>query len=171
MIKKSKSIFEDNMLYKEFEAELLSWIGTPYKHFTMVKHRGADCALFVMGCLKEIGVLSYVNTKDYYSRDWWRHGGGEFIKDQFVKHMKEHALENYTSIWIPKSSNWRLVRGDLLAFSMSKTGISHHCGILLHGKKEMIHSVIHRGVEKTNYAPWWERHRTGAIRVIRRKVK
>ncbi|RLC88919.1 MAG: hypothetical protein DRJ03_01370 [Chloroflexi bacterium] len=162
-----ESIFVDNKKYKEFETALVSWLGTPYKHFTMVKGRGADCALFVMACYKEAGVLSHVNTDDYYPKDWWRHGGGEFIRTQFVQHMDLYALQGYTSIWIDKGDEDEMLQGDLIGFSLSKTGITHHCGILLANKIEMIHSINHRGVVKVPYSPWWERHRTGVIRIIK----
>lgn len=162
-----ESAFVDDRLYEKFKEELFSWLGTPYKHFTMVKQRGADCALFVMACFRDTGILSYVNNKDYYPKDWWRHGGGEVIKDKFVDHMTQYAEQNFASVWLSKQSIDEIYRGDLLAFSMSKTGISHHCGIILEGNKEMIHSINGRGVMKVPYAPWWERHRTGIIRIIR----
>ncbi len=162
-----ESIFVDDNLYGKFEEELCSWIGTPYKHFTMVKHRGADCALFIMACLNLVGIISHVDNKTYYSKDWWRHGGGEFIRDKFVDHMSKYAADGYKSVWLPKEDGDPIYRGDLIGFSMSKTGISHHCGIMLESGKEMIHSIHGRGVQKAAYAPWWERHRTGIIRIIK----
>ena len=163
-----ESIFKNDSRYDALETELFSWLGTPYKHFTMVKRRGADCVLFPAASYHAIGCLTHLDSYEYYSRDWYRHTDDEFVQTSMSEQLDKYALPGHAGIWVPKEEGLPMYRGDLLGFSMSKSGVTHHASVLLDGGKTMIHSINGRGVQVTAYTRWWERHRTGLFRIYRK---
>ncbi len=142
-------VFKIDKEWEKFKKILLSWIGTPYRHMTGVKGRGADCNLFIGNCLIEAGYMKALNY-DYYPKDWWIHSKRELILDYIEKHRKL-LFPEYDLKRIYDLDN--LQRGDYLGFSYgSKFGIVNHSGIYL-GNNHFIHAHSKKGVcieEMTN---------------------
>ena len=119
----------------------LEWIGTPYAHFKMEKGEGADCALFIASCLKDMGILKEVRYK-YYHRFWHRFESTEVI----LNHIVEYIRDNFNqSFYMEKEDkDVELIRGDILVFSL-RSRVSNHISMYL-GNDLMINSINGRGV-------------------------
>ena len=55
--------FENKENWKRAKEELLSWVGTPYKHMGNVKKRGVDCNMFIGKVLVNLGIVEKVKGK------------------------------------------------------------------------------------------------------------
>lgn len=157
-----KACFADDRRWQTYEAILKSWQGTPYRHLTMVKGRGADCTLYLAACLLEAGLLTKVEH-DYYPRDWHIHTKQEIVLQGFFHHVDHHLAEGLTVMRRENSS--KLLRGDVLSFATTRTGVSNHCACYL-GNGEMIHSINQRGVSETQYGGYWQRKLTAVFRFM-----
>ena len=131
-------LFINKMQWYKFILILLSWLGTPYKHFQMEKGKGADCGLFIAACLKEFGILKKV-TYEYHPRTWL-FTEKEVVLNHITDYIKNNFKENYTLCKV----NDKLLKGDLLLFSL-RSKVSNHLGIYL-GNGFMINSINKRGV-------------------------
>ncbi|MCK5605699.1 C40 family peptidase [Candidatus Pacearchaeota archaeon] len=133
-----------------FQKILLSWVGTPYRHATAVRGRGADCALFLAACLKELGVIENYSKK-FYSKDWHIHG-----KEQvFLRHWKEHVKALRPGLSVEKITGEHKF-GDWLIFIISKKEVANHSAVYL-GDGKIIHAVEKIGV-KIDELNSWKRH-------------
>ena len=158
-----KPYFASDCNWKQFREELFSWEGTPYRHFTMVKGRGADCALFILAAWKEVGVMLDVKY-EYYPSDWHKHTDEDFISNGIIRHVSDHSAEGLTLLTLPPDVHW--IQGDWLGFSVGKNGVSNHCGIVLEDLKTMIHSIKHRGVSTMLLGKWWRQRANNLFRVV-----
>jgi len=157
-----KKYFENDINYKRFEKVINSWIGTPYKHLTLVKGRGADCALFIGGVMRDCGIIKKV-TYDYYPRNWHIHTKTEYVVDGFDRHIAEHAIE---SISVQKCTpEVKLYRGDVLTFTMRDNGISNHAAYYMEGGF-LIHSMQRIGVHKITMPSFFTDHITNIFRLM-----
>lgn len=166
-----KSIFETPENWKRFYAILNSWEGTPYKHITCVKGRGADCTLFIAGCWKEYGILKDIKY-NYYPVDWYIHHKREYVLEYLQEHWENYLnpiynLKEYSG---EEAKNLKLCKGDILSFSTTKQNVTNHASVYLgEWKKQgmMIHCVRLRGVSKIAYNGFYWRNRlTKVFRVI-----
>jgi len=163
---KEKIVFNNIAKWKEFENELLSWVGTPYKHLWKHKGRGVDCNMFIGSVLVTCGYLKDLNY-DYYPKDWWLHTDKQLILDYIEKHrnlLKEGY--DFKVIWLKNKEDFTLLRGDYLGFSINnKRKIVNHSGIYL-GDMKFIHSHYKKGVCIENLNGYWYRHLQIVVRLI-----
>ncbi len=157
-----KPYFENDENWNIYKAELESWIGTPYRHLTMVKGRGADCALYMAAVMLHVGILTKVEH-DWYPRDWFRHTTKERILEDFFHHIDNNMPPNLTFAWLGKDVE--KMRGDAVVFCTAGKGASNHCGILLN-EKRFINSIESGGVQILTYGSWWERRLKSIFRVM-----
>ena len=158
----------DNVAWSQMRKIMSSWLGTPYRHCTMVKGRGADCTLFIGACWLEHGVLKDV-TWDYYSKDWHIHTQEEKVMDGLYEHFCHHANDGFMVLRLGKDAP--LIRGDLIAFALAKTGVSNHAAVYLGPTEQgklMLHAVQSKGVSTFPLAGYFERHKSSIFRIMRR---
>lgn len=176
-----KPFFENNRNFNELLFELKEWEGTPHKHLTMVKGRGADCTLFIGGVWLSLSIVSKIEY-DYYPRDWYMHEenrNSEFVLDSFMKHCREHLAEGFAVDTLAFNQNKGdnpqsyLKRGDIVTFNMfSDVGVesSHHAAVWvgdIDGKgNRMFHSIKHNGVIESQFGSYWSRKVTNIFRLM-----
>lgn len=136
--------FNNNEAWAAYEAVLLSWLGTPYRHMQGCKGRGADCTLFFAQSLIEAKILLKVDY-DYYPRDWHIHTHEELVLTSIYSNMNEHTRPGLRLI--EQALNTPLMRGDIVCFRISHTGVTNHAGIML-GADEFIHAGSASGVTR-----------------------
>jgi cell wall-associated NlpC family hydrolase len=72
--------------------EARSWLGTPYVRRAMVKGSGADCASFLLACLRNVGLVSMDEARDelkrVFSDDWFCHASDEQYKLRVLRHAE-----------------------------------------------------------------------------------
>jgi len=156
-----KKYFEDDTNYKRFEGVINSWIDTPYRHLTVVKGRGADCALFIGGILRDIGIIKKV-VFDYYPKNWFIHTDKEYVLDGLMEHVKNQArsnieLERYTP-------EVKLYRGDILGFNI-KSNATNHVAYYMEGSS-IIHSLERIGVHKIMMPEFFKDRLTNIFRLM-----
>ena len=156
-----KKYFENDINYKRFDGVINSWIGTPYKHLTVVKGRGADCALFICGILKDIGIINKI-VFDYYPHDWFIHTDKDYVSDGFIDHIKNYAksnieLEKYTP-------EVKLYRGDILGIAINSKVINH-AAYYMEGNF-LIHSLDRVGVHKVTTPEFFKERIVNIFRLM-----
>lgn len=164
--------FKDEDKWQVYRDEVLSWVGTPYRHLKMVKGRGADCTLFIGAVFKAIGILTDIKY-DYYPRDWHIHKPSEFVIEQLHRHFREFSVPGIDIIKIGTRENEDFLRGDVLCFSLSTTGVTNHATIWFgyfsetRERNQMFNSINDRGVCRLTYGSWWRPKLTTIFRVMR----
>lgn len=161
-------LFFDQEAWSRFRCIMSSWLGTPYRHATMVKGRGADCTLFIGACWKEFGVLKDI-CWDYYPADWHIQTHEEYVLEGLHLHFTEHANPNYIIHRLPPDTT--LMQGDVIAFALTPTKVSNHTSIYLGATergKLMLHSVQSKGVSLFPLAGYFERHKSNIFRILRK---
>ena len=128
-------------MWYQFLMICTEWLGTPYKHFKMEKGYGADCALFIAACIKEIGILKEICYK-YYDRFWYVVTTHEVILEHITGSISDNLSPGYEFKKLDKKSD--LMRGDLITFSL-RSKVTNHIAVYL-GNKLMLNSINGRGV-------------------------
>lgn len=141
-------------------ASLEAWLGTPYRHMTAVRGRGADCTLFIGAWLMELGILTRVQH-GYYAKDWYDHAADDILVDALYRHFAESCWPGFALA----AASMPLQVGDILGFSTRRPGITNHVGILVE-PSVMIHSVEGRGVSRYQFGDCWKRRLRHAFRVM-----
>ena len=153
--------FESDINYKRLEGVINSWIGTPYKHLTVVKGRGADCALFIGGILKDIGIINKI-IFDYYPHDWFIHTDKEYVLDGIMEYVKNQARSNIKlEIYTPEV---KLYRGDILGFNINSK-VVNHAAYYMEGNF-LIHSLNRVGVHKVTTPEFFISRLTNIFRLM-----
>lgn len=169
----SRPYFENNENWERMWAEMEAWKGTPYRHLTMAKGRGADCTLFIGGVWKACGVLDDV-TYDYYPKDWHEHTQDELVLESIFRHYQDHCQKGLKLERFGALKTDELMRGDLITFNYPARGItvSHHAALWIgtimktRQRKIMINSIEGRGVVHLQYGSFWENRLTNVFRVM-----
>jgi cell wall-associated NlpC family hydrolase len=130
-------VFTDKSMWHNFLSSLTRWIGTPYKHWGMIKGKGADCGLFVASCLQEICILPEIDFKRQ-DRFWHQFTNNEVILD-IIKNVS--LFENFK---IKKVETITPIKGDILGFKI-RSKLTNHIGVYI-GNDFIINSVNLRGV-------------------------
>jgi len=155
--------FENDENWKKAKEELLSWVGTPYKHMGRVKGRGVDCNMFIGQSLVNLGILTDLNY-EYYPKDWWEHTDDQIILFYIEKHRK--LLKEGFDFYQVNFPNEKLLRGDYLGFAvLNSKGIVNHSGILL-DNNTFIHASIGKGVRIDELNDYWLKHLKIVFRLI-----
>lgn len=155
------SVFSDDAKWAAMKIIVESWQGTPYRHLQCAKGRGADCVLFLGACHIEAGFLSRLDY-EYYSRDWHLHTNKEFVLESFFEHAKEHMPGGYLFIEVDPEN---LMRGDLVCFSTTITGVSNHAGMVWDDGR-MFHSAGRKGVHLSRFGRYFRERLTRAFRLM-----
>jgi cell wall-associated NlpC family hydrolase len=157
--------------WKKCLEEMESWIGTPYRHLTMVKGRGADCTLFLASIWKSCGVLTDVKY-EYYSRDWYIHTKDNLVMESLVYHMKNCTPDNVKIIEINTKDRNMFMPGDMLGFSFRKNKIVNHAALWVGDysptkqKLQFINCINGAGVIRMTYGSFWEDQLEIVLRVM-----
>ena len=107
----------------------LTWVGTPYMNYAMVKGRGVDCAHLILGVLLESGLLHDGDLRiEQYSNEWHLHRSEE----KFIKHIRKIANE----VDSPQI-------GDFLLYQYGRC-VSH--GAILVAPGGVAHAFVDQGV-------------------------
>lgn len=151
--------------WDKFKQELLSWQGTPYRHFQKAKGYGTDCTLFLGQALVNIGVLKTVSY-EYYSKDWNLHTFDPLVERSIMNNFNENLIDKNLRYKKILFSEGNYMRGDCVLISTVQPSLANHCAIMLDDNQRMIHCVNHAGVEITHYVKWWKRHTKCFIRLF-----
>jgi len=163
--------FHEEERWQAFSKEVQSWEGTPYRHQTMIKGRGADCTMFIGAVWLSMGILTEVKS-DYYAKDWHLHNKEEFVLDQFHEHWNKFAGEGLKIIKVNSREIDTFYRGDVLCFSCTPTGITNHATIWFgyfektKEKNQMYNSINGHGVCRLTYGSFWQKRLTTIFRVV-----
>lgn len=158
--------FLNNDLREKYLKILLSWKGTPYRHLTAKKGRGADCTLLIAAALKELGVLKKVEY-EHYPRGWHMSTTREWVLESFYHHIQNHLRKNYHALWkMEKIKEEDLMFGDVITFATTSTKVSNHCGVWLDERKSFFNSIGRRGCCQMTYGSYWEKRQTGFLRLM-----
>jgi cell wall-associated NlpC family hydrolase len=157
--------FEDDKAWNDFLAIVKSWEGTPYRHLGMVKGGGADCSLFIGACWLEAGIVTEI-TYEYHARDWHIHSKDEYVLESLFKHFASHAAPGFEIKQLGKKV--KKIRGDLLGFATTSTGVTNHASIYLGEGGMMIHSINSRGVSQFPFKGYFEQKITSIFRIMKR---
>jgi len=151
--------------WENFKAEILSWVGTPYRHLQKAKGYGADCTMFAGQCFVNVGVLDKL-TYEYYSKDWHIHTDDPLVENSIHLNLNENLIDKKMVFKKIFNAHDHYVRGDCVLMGLAKPHISNHCSILLDDGEKMIHCINNAGVEVTHYVKWWKRHTRYKIRLF-----
>jgi cell wall-associated NlpC family hydrolase len=140
------ALFSNNAFWGRFEKELMRWIGTPHKHFQCEINQGADCGLFILRTLFNIGVVKDFKFVKPHSRLWYYLSDKEIIYDTIKLTGASYMSEGYSMVEVDT-----IQRGDILLFSIGETNLkSNHIAVLMENDK-IIHSAKKGGVHLSNY--------------------
>ena len=145
--------FQNDNNWDAYRNELMDWIGTPYRHMTNIKKRGADCALFIGNAMKNTGFLEEVPYREY-SRDWHLHQNKSIVLESYLSGSKKFIKGLH---FITMDGCDEYMRGDIFLISLVPSGIIHHSAVCLN-EKSMIHCIQPRGVQISTITNWWKRH-------------
>ena len=88
------AFFDDPERRAELGRELAAWEGTPFRHWSGVKGRGADCIHFVARILEHFGLGPFRIKK--YAKDWHLHRANELLLEGITEqldHVKVRPAE------------------------------------------------------------------------------
>ena len=158
--------FENNNNWNKLLIEFEEWKGTPYRHLTRVKGRGADCTLFIGSMYLGLGILTDINY-EYYPRDWHKHTKEEKVLQAILKHYKDHCASGISIERIQGNTIDLVQRGDMLTFNNPTQGItvSHHAGIYKE-QDWLINSIENRGVCEMQLGSFWRKRITNIFRIM-----
>lgn len=154
-------VFQDKIKWYSMIKILLDWLGTPYKHFKMEKGKGADCAMFIAACLKELGVLKKIVYK-YYPRFWHAVTETEVILNHITGSIADNLKEGYKFL---KIENKKLIKGDIITFSI-RSKVSNHVALYM-GNDLIINSINGRGVCIMPLSNEYKNRMTSIFRIVK----
>ena len=108
------------------------WLRTPYVRNTGIKGKGTDCARFIIGVFKELGLINKGYEPPIEEANWVL--GKDVDKDMLINEIKKYAYE------IPHEEKQA---GDIATFYGE--GIESHLAILV-DERTIIHAVRGHGV-------------------------
>lgn len=125
--------FDDPAAQARLKKVLDSWLGTPYRHRTMVKQLGCDCIHGVAGVVAEIGLIdpARLDVPDY-PRDWHLHNTRELLLEHITQQADVDVFD-----W-PCS----LLDGDILLSYYGKA--ASHAGIYFDG-------YVYQAIDKAGF--------------------
>ena len=139
-------LFDNTGLYTRFKDELKKWLGTPHKHLQCEIKKGADCGLFILKTLFNIGIVTDYNIVQTHSRLWYYLTSNEIILD-----IINNVIDKYMSAGYVLHEVDNLKQGDILTFSTGEVNLkTNHIAVLLTDDK-IIHSIKKNGVTISDY--------------------
>jgi cell wall-associated NlpC family hydrolase len=113
-------------------AEAKTWIGTPYRGWSHLKHYGVDCGQLLAGVFMATGhVPKNIRLPKDYSLQVAEHKASTEYVDIVGQYMREIA-------------ETEVLPGDVVVF---KLGLAYaHAAIIVKWSEIIIHAIAHRGV-------------------------
>jgi cell wall-associated NlpC family hydrolase len=136
-MKDYKWYFEDPNNLKALHISLLSWMGTPYRHFKGIKGKygGCDCIHMVVGAYQECGADKGRTIHiPKYQPDWHLHNGEALLVGGITKQYSVEEIKNYSKV----------MDGDLIMFKWGRHAA--HSGIYYKG--QVYQALTSLGVQK-----------------------
>jgi cell wall-associated NlpC family hydrolase len=144
--------------------ELESWLGTPYRHMSGVKNKGADCIHFVVRILEKFDASQGRNiVVRPYPKDWNLHRGEELLRNEIERQLYVDKIgyrnEQQYLVFSEPIGN-----GDIILFKFGR--LSGHCGIFFNSQ---VYQTLNRsGVEKISY---WSKDFLGRVTTVYKLYK
>ncbi|MBS3650793.1 C40 family peptidase [Pseudaminobacter sp. 19-2017] len=129
-------------------AEVLTWIGTPYRHQGRRKGVGCDCLGLVIGVWTAVYGIA-PEEPGSYSADWAEAGG-------------EDRLLEAARRWFREKSPAQAAPGDLLLFRWRKELPAKHAAILS-APDRFVHAYEGTAVVESALVPQWRRRIAGVF--------
>jgi NlpC/P60 family putative phage cell wall peptidase len=124
-------------------SEALSWVGTPWHHAADVKGLGVDCAMLIVRCFVDSGILKPFDPRPY-PPDWYLH------------HKEERFLEWVEKFGVRRQPDEPDCPGDVRLYQWGLC-ISH--GAIVVGDGTMVHADrIAKKVVRSELSYWSERY-------------
>jgi cell wall-associated NlpC family hydrolase len=70
-------------------AEALTWVKTPYRNWSCMKHRGVDCGQLIYGIYRNVGLLPEVAIPASYSDHPGVHQERSILEELFMPYFRE----------------------------------------------------------------------------------
>jgi NlpC/P60 family putative phage cell wall peptidase len=128
--------------------EVLTWIGTPYRHQGARKGVGCDCLGLVRGVWRAV-YGEEPETPGPYASDWAEAGG----EDRLLTAARRYCLAK---------AKEEIVPGDLLLFRWRPNVPAKHAGIFI-GEHRFIHAYQGHSVLVSALVPHWRRRIAGVF--------
>ena len=123
-----------------------SWLHTPYRHQSSVKHVGTDCLGLIRGIWREL-YGAEPETPPAYTPDWAEITGDETLRDAAARWL--------TPVTTPQP-------GDALLFRMAPLAPCKHIGILC-APDRILHAYWGKSVVQSHFAPVWQRRHVASF--------
>ncbi|MEP3654653.1 MAG: NlpC/P60 family protein [Litorimonas sp.] len=123
-----------------------TWLDTPYRHQSSVKHVGTDCLGLIRGIWRDV-YGAEPETPPAYTPDWAENSGEETLYDAAAR-------------WLtPVSAPYP---GDAILFRMAAQAPCKHIGILWDAD-HILHAYWGKSVVKSYFAPFWQRRHVASF--------
>lgn len=126
---------EELQLRSEIVRVANEWVGTPYRERACIKKKGCECATFLYGVGKEVGLVpqDYVPPGGYYSMaEAFMHRGGD---KRYLEEVQRFAREITEAEVQP---------GDIILYQVGR-GFSHSA-FVIRWPDFVIHAAVKYGV-------------------------
>lgn len=123
-----------------------TWLDTPYRHQSSVKHVGTDCLGLIRGIWRDV-YGAEPETPPAYTPDWAEISGEETLRDAAARWLRP--------VSVPQP-------GDAILFRMASQAPCKHIGILC-GRDRILHAYWGKSVVKSYFAPFWQRRHVASF--------
>lgn len=120
-------------LRESIVAEALSWILTPYRTGACVKGCGADCASFILGVFRALGMM-HDEVLGSYASDVWAHTDDERL---YLYRLRRYAKRMIESVGLPTIHP---LPGDVVLTRGAGSKVYNHGGIVIAWPR-IVHAV------------------------------
>lgn len=134
----------------ELRKEVDSWMGTPYFHMGRQKGVCVDCGGLVLLSLRNAGVITEAQENRYYSKNWFRNTGNEFLLNIILEHF-DKFYNGYKIEQIPTDSYLRDY--DILLFNHPAIAPACHASFYIAPGK-IVHCFEGLKVKYAQYSMW-----------------
>jgi cell wall-associated NlpC family hydrolase len=142
--------FDDSDRQAELGRELLSWEGTPFRHWAGVKGRGCDCIHLVVRILEHFGFGPLRIPK--YDKDWHLHRGNQLLLDGIEAQLDTVEV-----------TSAEVADGDIVLYQFGRA--LSHGGIYFGG--EVYQAVFGAGVVRLGWGDaQWRRRVRKILRIV-----
>lgn len=123
-----------------------TWLHTPYRHQSSVKHIGTDCLGLIRGIWREL-YGDEPETPPAYIADWAEVTGEETLRDAAARWL--------IPVTLPQP-------GDALLFRMAPDAPCKHIGIL-YAPGRVLHAYWGKSVVISHLVPFWQRRHVASF--------
>ena len=123
-----------------------SWLHTPYRHQSSVKHVGTDCLGLIRGVWREL-YGAEPEALPAYTPDWAEMTGEESLREAAARWL------------IPVGASQC---GDVLLFRMAPQAPCKHIGILF-APDLILHAYWGKSVVRSCFDPFWQRRHVASF--------